>query len=191
MKKISLVLAAAALALAACGGGSEDPAPATAAAPQSSASGEPAESGEPTKEAPAKGVPAQLKFTAEKLGGGTFDGASLAGKPVVLWFWAPWCPKCQSEGPAVAKTAGKYGDKVAFVGVGGLDKSKEQMEKFVSRTGTSGLVQLDDRTGALYKHFKVTSQSSYVLLSPAGKTHEATGPLDEGELSALIDRHAL
>ncbi|MGI5165824.1 TlpA family protein disulfide reductase [Spirillospora sp. CA-253888] len=190
MKKISLVLAAAALALAACGGGSEDPAPATAAAPQSSASDKPAESGGPTKEA-AKDVPAQLKFTAEKLGGGTFDGASLAGKPVVLWFWAPWCPKCQSEGPAVAKTAGKYGDKVAFVGVGGLDKSKEQMERFVSRTGTSDLVQLDDRTGALYKHFKVTSQSSYVLLSPAGKSHEATGPLDEGELSALIDRHAL
>lgn len=30
-----------------------------------------------------------LQFTAEKLGGGTIDGASYVGKPVAFWFWAP------------------------------------------------------------------------------------------------------
>jgi hypothetical protein len=63
------------------------------------------------------------------------------------------------------------------------------MNRFVDRTGTTGLVQLDDRTGALYQHFKVTSQSSYLFVSPDGSTESATGPLDEGELSALIDQH--
>ena len=31
-----------------------------------------------------------LDFSAPRLGGGTIDGASLAGEDVAFWFWAPW-----------------------------------------------------------------------------------------------------
>jgi len=185
MKKLSLSLAAAALALAACGGETDNPVvSAPSAAPSTTVSA-------PARTAPVKEASALLRFKGTKLDGTAFDGVSLAGKPVVFWFWAPWCPKCQAEGPAVAKAAQKYGDKVVFVGVAGLDKSKDAMDKFVSRTGTAGIVQLDDRTGALYKHFKVTSQSSYLILNPEGGTHKAVGPLDEDELSSLVDENAL
>lgn len=34
-------------------------------------------------------VPDALDFTAPLVGGGTFDGADLAGQPVAFWFWAP------------------------------------------------------------------------------------------------------
>jgi ABC-type glycerol-3-phosphate transport system substrate-binding protein len=34
-------------------------------------------------------VPAPLSFTATILGGGQLEGASLAGRAVMLWFWAP------------------------------------------------------------------------------------------------------
>jgi hypothetical protein len=34
-------------------------------------------------------VPASLAFTAPRVGGGTVDLAAYAGKPVLLWFWAP------------------------------------------------------------------------------------------------------
>ncbi len=34
-------------------------------------------------------VPEALQFTAPLVGGGTFDGAALADKPTVFWFWAP------------------------------------------------------------------------------------------------------
>jgi thiol-disulfide isomerase/thioredoxin len=34
---------------------------------------------------------------------------------VVLWCWGPWCPKCQADGPTIARTAKKYGDQVRFV----------------------------------------------------------------------------
>ncbi|MEW2353368.1 redoxin family protein [Spirillospora sp. NPDC029432] len=182
MKRHIATLAVIALSAAACGGG-ETAAPTTsAAAPASTA---------PSSTTPANGAkaPAVLKFTGTTLDGKPYDGAALAGKPVVFWFWAPWCPKCQGEGPAVAKGAAKYGSKVAFVGVAGLDKNKEQMDRFVRRTGTTGLVHLDDRDGALYRHFKVTSQSSYVFVSPSGATRKATGPLDESELSRLVDAH--
>ena len=60
----------------------------------------------PTKQAPKpapKPVPEQLRFTAETVDGKEFSGASLAGKPALLWFWAPWCPNCQAEAPAIAE----------------------------------------------------------------------------------------
>jgi cytochrome oxidase Cu insertion factor (SCO1/SenC/PrrC family) len=191
MRKFCVSLVAAALVLTACGTGAEDPAGSAPPVPTTTeaSTGAPAPDDSATASAPAADVPAPLRFTGTTLDGKAFDGKRLAGSPVVFWFWAPWCPKCQAEGPAVAKTAKKYGDKVRFVGIAGLDKSKDQMTRFVDRTGTAGLVQLDDRTGALYKHFKVTSQSSYLFVSPDGSTATATGPLDEGKLSALIDQH--
>ena len=37
----------------------------------------------------AAAVPESLQFTAPLVGGGTFDGAAVAGMPTVFWFWAP------------------------------------------------------------------------------------------------------
>ncbi|WP_370326413.1 hypothetical protein [Euzebya sp.] len=31
-----------------------------------------------------------LALTAPTVDGGTFDGASVSGQDVMLWFWAPW-----------------------------------------------------------------------------------------------------
>jgi hypothetical protein len=35
-------------------------------------------------------VPEVLDFTAQRLGGGTIEGAQYAGSPLAIWFWAPW-----------------------------------------------------------------------------------------------------
>ena len=34
-------------------------------------------------------APAALQFSAPSVGGGAIDFTQFAGKPVVLWFWAP------------------------------------------------------------------------------------------------------
>ena len=36
-----------------------------------------------------RGVPESLAFSAPRVGGGTVDMSDYAGKPVLLWFWAP------------------------------------------------------------------------------------------------------
>ena len=35
-------------------------------------------------------VPAALQFSAPLVGGGDIELGALAGRPVLLWFWAPW-----------------------------------------------------------------------------------------------------
>src|SRR3990172_4030959 len=57
-------------------------------------------SGEPRSEPLAAGdlVP---DFSAPGIGGGIVGWSDVAGGPVVLSVWAPWCPHCQVELPIV------------------------------------------------------------------------------------------
>jgi hypothetical protein len=41
-------------------------------------------------DAPVAVVPEALRFRAPLVGGGEIDMSTLAARPVVLWFWAPY-----------------------------------------------------------------------------------------------------
>ncbi|UBU18302.1 redoxin domain-containing protein [Nonomuraea gerenzanensis] len=173
---------AAALSLAACGtSGEADGGGAPSQASVAPTTPSPASEAAAPSEA---NVPDVLRFSATTLDGQKFDGASLAGKPVVFWFWAPWCPKCQSEAPAVKAAAKKHAD-VAFVGVAGLD-SPAAMKDFVRRTGTGGFVQLSDEKGAVWTRLEVSQQSTFVFMKPDGSTTKASGPLGSEDLERHV-----
>ncbi|WP_247684021.1 redoxin domain-containing protein [Micromonospora sp. D93] len=133
--------------------------------------------------APAQ-VPDVLRFTGTTLGGAAFDAAQLAGKPVVLWFWAPWCATCASQAWTVAEIAPKYRDTVPIVGVAGLGERKA-MKEFVTEFDLGGTPQIEDSKGALWKRFKVTEQSIFVIIDRSGTVvHE--GFLDGEALTAKV-----
>ncbi|MEO3803130.1 redoxin domain-containing protein [Nonomuraea sp. B1E8] len=189
--RTATAIATAALLAAGCGGPGQDGAESgttsasvtstPAAAPSTSITPEPAASQETASKA---SVPAALEFSARTLDGETFQGASLAGKPVVFWFWAPWCPKCMSEAPHVKAAAARYGD-VAFVGVAGLD-TEAAMKEFVQRTKTENFPHLSDEQGAVWTKLGVSQQSTFVFMKPDGTTAKASGPLGKEQLDELV-----
>jgi thiol-disulfide isomerase/thioredoxin len=135
-------------------------------------------------------VPEELDFTAPTLDGGTFEGASLAGRPAVLWFWAPWCPVCQREAPLIADLAAQYGGRVTFVGVAGLSGDLTAMEGFVSDGGVGDITHIDDRDGEVYSRFEITQQYDFGLVAADGTVEVVRGPLDEDEIVAAVERLA-
>ncbi|MFG3408429.1 redoxin domain-containing protein [Streptomyces sp. NPDC048142] len=168
-------LAAALLALTGCGSDSGADNETAGTQPSGSSSPEqPPATSDADADADSDGttapaVPQALRFTANTVDGKPFDAEALAGKPTVLWFWAPWCPKCKAQATATAKVATDYAGEANVVGVAGLDKN-EAMKDFVADTGTDGFPQLSDEKGEIWKRFEVTEQSRYVILDKAGKT---------------------
>lgn len=120
-----------------------------------------------TATAPRATAVGKLGFTGTTLDGKSFAASSLAGKPVLLWFWAPWCPTCVAEAPDVLSVRQAYAGKVGVVGVAGLDR-QENMQPFVDRTMTGEIVHLADPEGEIWRRFEVTQQSTYVLLDVSG-----------------------
>ena len=149
MRRVSVLVLVAALALAGCGRSDGGRPEAGAAPPPSSA---------PTS---------LLAFSATTLDGAAFDGTTLTGRPVVLWFWAPWCPICLQQAPGVRDAVAEYGDKVAIVGVAGLDRTAA-MPDFVRMAKVEEMTHLADEAGVVWKRFEVTAQSTFVLLDADG-----------------------
>lgn len=126
----------------------------------------------------------KLDFTARTVSGATFDGRTLAGKPAVLWFWAPWCATCRAQSGWVSALAEKYAGKVNVVGVGGLDQSGAIREYGAQ---LKGFPQLDDTRGEVWTRFGVIVQSSYVVLDRDGRIQHQ-GYLDNDELDRRVAR---
>jgi len=57
-------------------------------------------------------------FTLPLFSGGNINLSSLRGKPVVINFWASWCPPCREEAPILEEVWRRYDDKgVTIIGV--------------------------------------------------------------------------
>lgn len=129
-------------------------------------------------------------FTVATLDGGSFDGRSfdgrsLAGKPALLWFWAPWCSTCLRQARPVVDLAARYEGRVTVLGVAGLG-TVPAMQDFVRMAKLSGFPQLADEQGVVWKRFRMTEQSTFVVLDRSGEV-VAHGRADVEKLPEVLD----
>jgi thiol-disulfide isomerase/thioredoxin len=171
-----------ALLLGACGTATEADGEAAAGSTGGAAAGDSAGSGGSESGGQSGGQSVDLDFSATTLDGTSFSGEQLEGKPAVLWFWAPWCPTCRAQSSNVSALALKYDGKVNVVGVGGLD-NESAIEDYA--TSVEGVTHLVDDEGAVWRHFGVEAQSTYVVVDAQGNL-VADGYLDDGVLNDKV-----
>lgn len=94
-----------------------------------------------------------------------FDKALADGKPVVVDFWASWCPTCKEQKPIV----------------------KGLMNEAKRKNLTLFLADFD-KEEALKKQLGVTMQSTLVVLKGGKEVARSTGQTDKAELGALLDK---
>jgi thiol-disulfide isomerase/thioredoxin len=118
------------------------------------------------------GNPMEIKGTL--LSGKAFDQKSLAGKVVLVDFWATWCGPCIAEIPNVLEQYEKYHDKgFEVVGVS-LDQDREALEKFVAEQKIPWPILFEKPEGEGWQHplatfYGITGIPTVVLIGRDGK----------------------
>lgn len=129
----------------------------------------------------------RLQFTTTNIDGAPFNGASLQGKPAVLWFWRPSCPFCNAEAPSVSQVAAAN-PRVTFVGVAGR-ADVAAMRDFVAKYHLS-FTNLNDADGSIWARFGVPWQPAYVFERSDGTSTFVNNPTAAMSQQELSDRVA-
>jgi len=122
-----------------------------------------------------------------------FDGTSATiadyeGQPLVVNFWASWCPSCVAEMAAAFKPAQQaVGDEVSFLGLNIQDDRSDAL-RLVEETGV--LFDLgDDPLGDLYLEFGGIGMPFTIFIDAEGRIVEQhNGPLTESQLLDKIEQ---
>lgn len=124
-------------------------------------------------------------FTVYNSGGNKVRLSDFKGKPVVINFWASWCPPCVSELPDFNKVYNDIGDSVVFMMVNLVDGSretKESGENFVKSKKYNFPVYYDLDQDAAYK-FGIYSIPVTVFVDEDGYLFKGyIGPVSESVL---------
>lgn len=123
-------------------------------------------------------------FNGKTVAGKSFLGKSLAGKPTVLWFWAPWCTVCRGESPNLVALSKSFKGKINLVGVAGLGPVND-MKGFIKDTKTGGFQHLADESGLIWNKFEIVSQPSFIFISKSGVAERIAGSLSKSELFSM------
>ncbi len=120
--------------------------------------------------------------------GGDVDLAELVPSetPILLWAWAPHCPICAGEAPAVEAFSKQNANAVTVVGIGTQD-DLALAEDFVSTYGVNTPQMLWDPGFESWQALEITGQPTWVLLSPGGEEiGRWQGGLPEEEILARV-----
>lgn len=127
--------------------------------------------GEPSPDRPAAGSTREwTDFTLEDADGKPVSLAPLIGKrPVLLIFWATWCPNCKEEVPVVNRMH-KEPARNGNVQILALDyKESPKIVKAFIEANMVAFPVLLDRKGSVAKAYKVVGVPTYVLIGRDGR----------------------
>jgi cytochrome c biogenesis protein CcmG, thiol:disulfide interchange protein DsbE len=114
--------------------------------------------------------------------------ADLDGEPLVVNFWASWCPPCVAEMPDFERVHQQVQGEVRFVGLNTQD-NRADADRLVEQTGVTYDLALDP-DGALFSDFEVVAMPSTFLVDEHGAiVHRHSGLLTETALRELIAEH--
>ncbi len=126
--------------------------------------------------------------TIQDLDGNSVDLARWVGKrPVIVEFWATWCPICADLLPRMEAAQKKYGDRVEFLVVAvAVNQSPNTVRRHLTRHPMP-FTFLWDVNGNATRAFQAPSTSYVAVLDAKGKV-VYTGVGSDQDLDAALAR---
>ncbi|MGI9606975.1 MAG: TlpA family protein disulfide reductase [Acidimicrobiales bacterium] len=181
--RLLAIAVVAALVFTACGSSSEgsDALPGLSVTPPDGA--EVATSG------PVEPAAEDANFTYDTFEEGTKQLADLPEGPVVVNFFASWCPTCIAEMPDFEKVHQAVGGDVTFLGLA-LQDRPESAQVLVADTGVTYDIGLDE--GDIFEKFGGLGMPTTVFIDADGVVQQVfSGGLTEDALMDIINEKLL
>lgn len=123
-------------------------------------------------------------FTVQDTSGRTVDAKSLAGRVVVVEFWATWCPPCRTTLSWLAELKKRYGERLAVVAIA-LESEEKDVRELTKDSpanvvlGSEALVNPFGTLGSVPRMFvfDATGKTAGVFYGAPDDLHERVGRL--------------
>ncbi|EKQ51497.1 MULTISPECIES: TlpA disulfide reductase family protein [unclassified Clostridium] len=113
------------------------------------------------------------------------------GKPVVVNFWASWCPPCREEMPAFNEASSKYNqDKLVVLMVNLTDGQRETMDtakKFLKDNSYNMKVLFDNDSMAAINYNILSIPRTLFIDKNGFIVEDHTGEISKDELDSQIE----
>jgi thiol-disulfide isomerase/thioredoxin len=127
------------------------------------------------------------RVTLEDLDGNPADLAPEAGKPLLVEFWATWCPLCRALQPRLDAAYERFGEHVTFRVVAvGVNQSPRSVRRHLERHPLPYPVLWDGEGRAVRAY--MTPTTSYVVILDAAGRVAYTGTGGDQEIAAALER---
>lgn len=131
-----------------------------------------------------------LDFTVLDMDGNEVTLESKIGKPLVINFWASWCPPCKGEMPDFEEVYQEKGEEITFMMVNLTDGGRETVDtakSFLNDSGYSFPVYFDTQQSAAGA-YGITSIPTTIFIDAKGQIIAgSTGAIDKDTLLKGID----
>jgi cytochrome c biogenesis protein CcmG/thiol:disulfide interchange protein DsbE len=134
-----------------------------------------------------------MDFTLMNADGKEISLSDYRGKPVVLNFWASWCPPCKEEMPNFDKLSNQYEatGEVVFLMVNLTDGGRETMETakaYLADNGFTLNVVFDENT-VVANEFGISSiPTTYFIDADGSVQNIIIGALSESNLEMQVTK---
>ncbi len=121
-------------------------------------------------------------------GGRSVTLAAYRGTPVIVNFFASWCPDCRQELAAVATVAKGATGRVAVIGVDANETSDAEATSLLAAAGATYPVGLDARATTATRYLVSALPVSYFLNARGRVVGAALGPQTVPSLDRWVAR---
>jgi thiol-disulfide isomerase/thioredoxin len=114
----------------------------------------------------------------------------IGKKPVLMEFWATWCPLCRAMEPRLRAAHERFGDNVQFLFIGvAVNQTPRSIRRHLAKDPLPGRVLWDD-DGAAVRAFDAPTTSYIVILDRSGKV-TYTGSGSDQDVEAALAKVAV